>query len=208
MTTSDCATDIALPASQGEDSQNQAAEQAPQRASCGASKPLKGLLWGFGVTVTIGLTLASWYVGVRIVAADEVTPASTTTGQSLTSTAPVPSTAPAQPAPSVQSTAPVPSTAPQQPAVRERSMAEASWYTVPPADLYLQVAGIGPRQDASYVRSLQAKGFGVHLQDGDRADDARILIGPFSTHAAMEQAQRKLQSAGVLAVEIDAPAPH
>jgi cell division septation protein DedD len=208
MTTSDCATDIALPASQSEDSQNQAAEQAPQRASGGASKPLKGLLWGFGVTVTVGLTLASWYVGVRIVAADEVAPASATTGQTAQPTAAVqtagslPSTAPVQSAASLQSAAPA------QSAATEHSIAESSWYTVPPADLYLQVAGIGPKQDESFVRSLQAKGFGVHLQGGDRADDARILIGPFSTHAAMEQAQRKLQSAGVLAVETDAPAPH
>ena len=44
-------------------------------------------------------------------------------------------------------------------------MAEAFWYTVPPAHLYLQAAGIGPRQDADFVRSLQAKGFHAQIQD-------------------------------------------
>ena len=40
------------------------------------------------------------------------------------------------------------------------------------------------------------------IADEDKFDDARILIGPFSSRVAMEQAQRKLQSAGVLAVEV------
>ena len=70
---------------------------------------------------------------------------------------------------------------------------------MPPTSLYLQVAGLGPKQDAGFVRSLQTKGFRAQVQARD--ETARILIGPFSTHAEMEQAQRKLQSAGVLAVE-------
>jgi cell division protein FtsN len=61
------------------------------------------------------------------------------------------------------------------------------------------VAGLGPIQDASFVRSLQTKGFSAQIQARD--DDSLILIGPFSTRAAMEQAQRKLQSTGVLAIE-------
>jgi cell division septation protein DedD len=192
MTSSNCANDIALPASQGEDSQ----DEVHTGVSSGPSKSLKGLLMWFAVTVTVGLSLASWYVGVRIVAADEVsTPAAS---------APVP--APAQlPAP-VQATATLqvaPAAQPiGQPTVRGDSKAEAFWYTVPPAHLYLEAAGIGPRQDAGFVRSLQARGFHAQVQDGERSDNARILIGPFSTHAEMEQAQRKLQSAGVLAVEM------
>ena len=75
MTTTDCATEI--PALQGESSQD-----APRSFSSEASKPLKSLLWGFGATVTIGLTLATWYVGVRIVAADEVAPAAASASSS------------------------------------------------------------------------------------------------------------------------------
>jgi SPOR domain len=182
MTITDSATDIAMPSAPSDQSQDNAMELAPLRAADGSSKPLRSLLYGFAVTVTVGLALASWYVGVRIVNADEVTPGSATAAVPATSVPVV-----------------IPATPPA--ASDDDSLAQAYWSTVPSADLYLQVAGIGPKQDAGFVKSLAAKGFGAQLQGGDRADNARILIGPFSTHAEMEQAQRKLQSAGVLAVE-------
>jgi cell division septation protein DedD len=177
MPATECATEIALPNLPREVPQ----DAPPQPASQGAaSRPLKGLLLGFAATVTVGLALASWYVGVRIVSADEVAPSNATT------TAPV-------------IAAPVPPPAAAPASATETSMAEAFWYTVPPTVLYLQVAALGPKQDASFVRSLQTKGF--HAQVQARDEDSRILIGPFSTRAAMEQAQRKLQSTGVLAIE-------
>jgi hypothetical protein len=61
MPATDCATDIAPPPSQAEEQ----IESAP--ASGGASKLLKGLLIGFAASVTIGLALGIWYLGVRIV---------------------------------------------------------------------------------------------------------------------------------------------
>src|SRR5580692_7329832 len=61
MPATDCATDIAPPPSQIDEQ----IESAP--APGGASKLLKGLLIGFAATVTIGLALAGWYLGVRIV---------------------------------------------------------------------------------------------------------------------------------------------
>jgi cell division septation protein DedD len=188
MPTTECATDIALPNSQSEESQDAYVERASQEtasqetASQETSRPLRGLLFGFAATVTVGLALASWYVGVRIVSADEVGPSNATTSRPV-------SAAPATPQAAKPATA------------SEASIAEAFWYTVPPTILYLQVAGLGPKQDAGFVRSLQAKGFRAQVQARD--DDPRILIGPFSTHAKMEQAQRKLQSAGVLAIETE-----
>jgi cell division septation protein DedD len=171
MPTTECAIDVILPNPQSENSQ----DAIPQRTS----RPLKGLLFSFAATVTVGLALASWYVGVRIVSADEVAPSNATSAPVIAVPVPPPAAAPVSAA--------------------ENSMAEAFWYTVPPTILYLQVAGLGPKQDANFVRSLQNKGFHAQVQAQD--DDSRILIGPFSTHAAMEQAQRKLQSAGVLAIE-------
>jgi cell division septation protein DedD len=132
--------------------------------------------------VTVGLALASWYVGARIVSANEVGPSNATTSRPV-SAAP---TAPPEATPASSADA---------------SIAEAFWYTVPPTILYLQVAGLGPKQDAGFVSSLKAKGFRAQVQARD--DDPRILIGPFSTHAEMEQAQRKLQSVGVLAIETE-----
>jgi cell division protein FtsN len=160
MPTTEYATAIAPPDLRTEDAQM----EATPRPAGGASKPHRGLLFGFAATVTLGLALASWYVGLRIVAANAVVPPSTTTVRSVQSN---PAPAPATP-------------------------------SAPVSDLYLQVAGLGPQQDAGFVRSLQAKGLNAHIQSSD--GDPRILIGPFSTRAEMEQEQSKLRSAGVLAV--------
>jgi cell division septation protein DedD len=173
MLTTDCATDVAPSDSQNYRSQMDAAEMA----SGGPSKPLKGLVFGFAAIVTIGLALASWYVGVRIVSADEGVPSGTAATPILT----VPGSSP--------SAAPAPTAAP--PAAAKH----------PPApEIYLQVAGLGRKQDVRFVRSLEAKGFRARLQ-GREGQDARILIGPFASHAGLELAQRKLQSTGVLAIE-------
>jgi hypothetical protein len=177
MPTTDYAAEIARPDLQAEDSP----VDSLQQPSDGASKPLRSLLFGFAATVTIGLALASWYVGLRIVADGQAERLS------------IASRVPAAPAP-----ASVPAASPVD---TEESMAEAFWYTLPPSDLFLQVAGLGPQQDSKFVRSLLATGFRARLQAGEK-DNARILIGPFSTHAEMAQGQRKLQSAGILAVEM------
>jgi hypothetical protein len=79
-TTAHCPTDIPVPASRTEDPailedpsilENPSIQAAPS-ASDGSSKLLKGLFIGFAATVTVGLALAIWYLGVRIVAAGEV----------------------------------------------------------------------------------------------------------------------------------------
>jgi cell division septation protein DedD len=181
MVTSDCATDTGLADSQIE----------AQRPPDGASKPLKGLFLGFAATVTLGLALAIWYVGVRIVAANEAVPSSTPIASSTTSGTPGNSPVPSPAQSNVQKTASAPTPAAVPPAVA----------APPPPDFYLQVEALGPKQDVRFVKSLQAKGLRAKILTGEKLDDARILIGPFSARAAMEKAQRKLQSAGVLAVE-------
>jgi hypothetical protein len=184
MPTTDCATDTSLPPSPSEELQIDATEQAYQ----GTSKPLRGLFFGFAATVTVALALATWYLCVRIVAADQVPAPRAIAGGSANST-----TAPPLAPPQVVT----PET------VTTDSMGEAYWYTVPPVELYLQVAGLGPKQDADFVMSLQSKGFRaqIQMQQNRNTDNARILIGPYSTRTELEQGQRKLQSQGVLAVE-------
>jgi cell division septation protein DedD len=189
MTTSECATDIAPPETgaaafdtEAGDAVGVGVHHSAGLSSERASKPLKGFFFGFAATITIGLALASWYVGVRIVAADEIAP-------------------PANPVSANRKVTPVaPPEAQAPPAAAEDSMAEAFWYTVPPANLYLQVAGLGPEEDADFVDSLKAKGFPAQVQAQGQSG-RRILIGPFSTRSEMEQGQRRLQTEGVLAVE-------
>jgi cell division septation protein DedD len=153
--------------SQRADSQREAALRSRR-----GSKPLRGLLFGFAATVTIGLALASWYVGVRIVSADEVT---------ANTSAVVP--------PAVVT-----------PATRVTSDSIAQAYFAPPTELYLQAAGLGSKRDAIFVKSLQAKGFQAKIETRDEAL-ANVLIGPFSSKAELEQGQRALESEGILAVE-------
>jgi hypothetical protein len=182
MSTSQCATDPDLA--------DPPAEPAPTDLQ-GASTPRKSVLVGFAATVTIGLALASWYVGVRIVAANEAAPVSTALNTSaIASASPV---APALQPPAVA----VPSKQEDVPAIP------------PPPDLYLQVAGLGPREDASFVKKLAAKGYRARIiksttqgEGATNQEDSGILIGPFVGKRALEKAERKLQSAGVLALEV------
>jgi len=142
-----------------------------QGVATGASKLLKGLLIGFAGTVTIALALASWYVGVRIVAANQAIPAS--------------------------SPAPVP----HPPAV---TPAANFWDTVagPAPALYLEVASLGVEEDSSFVKSLGEKGYRARIKGAASQEGGRVLIGPFSARSELQEAQRKLRSAGVLATEI------
>jgi cell division septation protein DedD len=188
MSTSHCAADPGL------------AEPQPDLVASPsevASRHLKGLLIGFGATVTIGLALASWYVGVRIVDANETVPVSA-------AAAPVSQT-PAAPA-SQTPAAPSAQTA-VGPSPQEQAMAEAYWHKVPPPpDLYLQVAGLGSYKDSSFVKGLEAKGYRAHVvmsanESTANQQGSRILIGPFVGRSSLEAAARKLQSAGVLAIE-------
>lgn len=193
MPTTGCTADTTLNSSQNDDqSQLQSVDPPSEKAS----KPLKGLFFGFAATVTIGLALASWYLGVRIVSIDAVTQGGAEAAKSGNAT-PVSS-------PTAMS---VPQPAPGPGAT-----------SAPPAALYLQVGALGSKQDVSFVRSLEAQGFRVLLEAprvsrasnagsrdsnvGAGESNARILIGPFASHTEMQQAQRKLESSGVLAVEI------
>jgi hypothetical protein len=150
-----------------------------QNESDGASSLLKSLLIGFAATVTIGLALASWYVGERILAAHEVGPVSTAVN------------------PPAKVSSSQPAVAMPPPALARLSIEAPP----PPPDLYLQVAGLGPRQDASFVKELEAKGYRASIQSAANQEDNQILIGPFAGQSSLEKAERQLQSAGVLARE-------
>jgi hypothetical protein len=78
MSTTDCATDTTLNALQTNDNSLQCDDNSQleslDAASEAAAKPVNGLLFGFAASVTIGLALASWYLGVRIVSENKVPP--------------------------------------------------------------------------------------------------------------------------------------
>lgn len=158
--------------------------EAGQQSDPKASKPLKNLLVGFAATVTIGLGLALWYLTNRIVKAGEVTP-------SAPSRVVVTNVGEARAA-----------VVPSQPAVQEQSIADTYRYAVSPAPapLYLQLASLGPKEDAKFVKRLRAKGFQAEIHSRVN-EDTRLLVGPFFSHAELDRAKAKLERAGVLAIE-------
>lgn len=183
MSTTECAASVPLPGSSAADQPDDDAHlDFPHDAPNRASKLLRGLLISFAATVTLGLALTTWYVATRMVAESSRN----------YRTSPPPDIHTAQ-----NSAEPTP--APPLSAA-EASIAESYWYTVPRGDVYLQVAGLGPKQDADFAQSLEAQGFRAQMQMRDGAV-TRVLIGPFSTRAEMEKEKRKLLLAGVLAVE-------
>jgi len=67
--------------------------------------------------------------------------------------------------------------------------------------LYLQVAGLGPVRDLSFVQRLDAQGYRARVERAATQADTRILIGPFAERSSLEEAEHRLQSQGVLAME-------
>ncbi len=150
------------------------------------------IFFGFGGTMALGLSLAGWYVGGRILVADQ-------TPTAAAETAPV--TAPAEPVSQPVQGLPV-ATANVQPEVAGASVVPKVPAVVPKGpEKFLEVAGLGARQDALFVKKLQAKGFHARIDAASGTDSRRILIGPFDDQTALDKAERKLEAQGILALE-------
>jgi len=100
----------------------------------------------------------------------------------------------------VAANAPPPPTMNHLPAIKPPE-SPAPTLQPPPAALYLEVAGLGPRRDLSFVQRLDAQGYRARVERAATQDDTRILIGPFAERNSLEEAERRLQSQGVLAME-------
>jgi len=147
-----------------------------------AAKLRTRVFFGFGSAMALGLSLAGWYVGGRILAAEQTPAVSTSTPVTVSSAVSVPAPEP------VQKTSPPPEPVPQVQA--------------PPApQLFLEVAGLGVKQDALFMKKLRARGLPALIDSGTDHQARRILIGPFADRQAVDKAQRKLQAFGVLALE-------
>ncbi len=185
MPAAECAPDIAV--SDLENCNSQAGNEqidAPIPAPSGSSKPLKVLLGGFAVTIAIGLALGVWYLHQRIVMPGQSGSGSSTTIASAQSSAPLP-----------QGSAWLNVNTANPPALP----LESQQY-VPPVHLYLQVGGLGIKEDTVFANLLLDQGFHAQVQMRD-GKTTRILIGPFSSQAELEQAQHRLHSVGILAIE-------
>jgi hypothetical protein len=138
MPTTDCAGNIALTETfiPTDPPVHNEAEAAPPAS--GPSKLLKALLIGFAASVTVGLALASWYVGVRIVKTNQANSA----------------------VPPLVSKAQSPEDAM---AAAYWALAPSA---APSGNLYLQVAALDPARDFAFVQSLKSQGFPAQMQTG------------------------------------------
>ena len=175
MSSMECATETGLAFDEG---------QPEGPAADPAARLRTRIFFCFGSAMALGLALAGWYVGGRILAAEQTAPANS-------SSVIIPAAAPSTQS---QVGAPAPPAQTQtQPAVPAA--------IAPPPQFFLEVAGLGAKPDALFVKKLHARGLTALIDSGSEKDPRRILIGPFADHQGVEKAQRKLQAFGVLALE-------
>ena len=153
---------------------------------------------GFAGTMALGLSLAGWYVGGRILAAEQSSPVTVAIPSVIS-----PSQASAPQVMTQEAATPESGSTVIQPVQASDLHPEVVEHTVaaPAPQVFLEVAGLGEKQDASYVKKLRAKGFSARVDAGSSEDVRRILIGPFADRQAVDKAQRKLQAQGILALE-------
>ncbi len=144
----------------------------------------RGVYVGFATLVTIGLALAGWYVGERILVAQ----APHTGPEPLATATAYPTPAPVPP-PTGASTAPL---SPQVQPVLLPLMAE----------YYLQVTALGTPQDLKFLNQLQSRGLKAHLETTPTDQTGLILIGPYDGETALRRARARLTASGILANEI------
>ena len=188
---------------------NDAIQPNPQTPADPAQKRAKRVFIGFAATVTVGLALAGWYLGARILAVEKVHAAAIVKPLVATpAPVPVPVTEIAaaepldedqvqdeQPAAAPVAAAPV-AVAPVPPKPDE---APPAWNTVAPqsGELYLQLAAMGPNSTNDYLKILDAKGINPKVAPGPTGNLHRILIGPYPDTATLEKEQQELEGAGI-----------
>ena len=153
---------------------NEAIQRKPDTSANPAQKQAKRVFIGFAATVTIGLAIAGWYVGGRILAAERAHP--------VVIAKPMQSAAVA--------------VSPEKP---KPAAASQAWNTVDPqsGDLYLQLAAMGPNSTNEYLKTLAAKGIHARIASCPTEGLHRILVGPYQDKSALAKEQLELEAAGI-----------
>ncbi|HTS46578.1 MAG TPA: SPOR domain-containing protein [Bryobacteraceae bacterium] len=157
-------------------------EIAPFDGAPVAERKTRGVYVGFATLVTVGLALAGWYVGERILVAQA--PHVPTEAFASASIDPVPAAA-------------LPSIA----APQIRPLAEDSQPLLPLTEYYLQTMALGTAQDLKFLKQLQSRGFKAHLETTPADQTGLILIGPYVDQPAVRRARATLADSGILATE-------
>jgi cell division septation protein DedD len=188
---------------------NENIQADPKNTAIDSANRTKHVITGIAAVIAIGLVMAGWYVGGRIVAAKKAyaasaiakpVPVGAITAKPVAVVA-VPVSEPVQKATAEQ--APIrteeekPKATSPKPGIDSRD--PAKWNTVDPqsGELYLQLATMGPNSTNDYLKDLQAKGINPKIAPGPGERLYRLVLGPYSDKSAFEQEQKELQAAGV-----------
>jgi len=164
------------------------AAQLPEIASFEGSPPVperktRGVYVGFATLVTVGLALAGWYVGQRILVAQA--PHASTEPFASARVDPSPAAA-LRPIPIPPITLPADTAQP---------------ILLPLTEYYLQVTALGTAQDLKFLKQLQGRGFKAQLETTPTDQTGLILIGPYADQTAVRRARARLADSGILASE-------
>jgi cell division protein FtsN len=160
---------------------NQEIQLSPEIPANTAQKQAKRVFIGIAATITVGLTLAGWYLGGRIFASEKVHAAVPVIAKTIEAT------------PVVESVAVGGETA------KPTADPTPAWNTVDPksGELYLQLAAMGPNSTNEYLKMLDAKGIHPRVAPGPSDNLHRLVIGPYPDKAALEKEQQELEAAGI-----------
>jgi cell division septation protein DedD len=173
----------------------------------------------FGALVALGLALAGWYVGYRVFAAREAAqpPAPvlaivvhTPVPPASVAIAPQPTPPPAESKPAAKPEAvkpAIPVSAPIAKAVQSPQAPKRKDSVEQPfrrhdasprsGEKYLQIAAFGPRALDGFLKTLEGQGLRPVVAPGPVDNIYRILVGPFPTSAALEDARSLIKASGI-----------
>jgi sporulation related protein len=191
-----------------------------------AAKMRKKVFLEFGAIIALGLALAGWYVGYRVLAARADQPPAPATAPAIVVHTPVP-VAPARVVPQPTS-APVESKAADVPAVSAPIATAATPKAATPeivqavkapqlgkrkdsavqsftrrdanpraGERYLQIAAFGPRALDGFLKTLEGQGLHPVVAPGPVDNIYRILVGPFQNAAALEETRSLIKASGI-----------
>jgi hypothetical protein len=191
-----------------------------------AAKMRKKVFLEFGAIIVLGLALAGWYVGYRVLAARADQPPAPAPAQAIVVHTPVPD-APArvvpQPTPGLVESkaahvpvvsAPIAAAATPKEAtpeivqaVKAPQFAKRKDSAAQPfkrrdanpraGERYLQIAAFGPRALDGFLKTLEGQGLHPVVAPGPADNIYRILVGPLPNAAALEETRSLIKASGI-----------
>jgi hypothetical protein len=182
--------------------EGQKSAQPPVPPTDSAAKLRKQVFLQGGVMIALGLLLAGWYVGYRVVTTRSAhPPAPVQVIQPVPKkivVAPQPAPQPVEPKPVPLPTPVIPVVPVSKPAPPAAG-AKVTRHDASPrtGEKYLQIAAFGPRALDGFLKTLEGQGLHPLVAPGPVDNIYRILVGPFPNATALDEARSLIKTSGV-----------